>query len=155
MDSLLRWIGRADALMGFMDNLKDAIAANLRNAGDAGAARREFNERRRNRKEQEKLLAAEAIILTIVAEKQREVDARIAKQRARGHNVQRDTLWTHATILGGHRALIRYYQNDDPTRVELFYGGAGSPDGPGHGHIVIRNGQIDFWRTEGNGIQLV
>jgi hypothetical protein len=32
--------------------------------------------------------------------------------------------------------------------VEAFYGGFGSPMGPGHGHIVIRNGQVDFWRTE-------
>ncbi|WP_326560046.1 hypothetical protein [Micromonospora sp. NBC_01796] len=141
--------------MGFMDNMRDALAAGLRNPGDSAATQREFNERRRSRKEQERLLGAQAIILNIVAEKQREVDARIADQRARGHNVQRDTLWTHATILGGRQALIRYYQNDDPNRVEVFYGGAGSPDGPGHGHIVIRNGQIDFWRTEGNGERLV
>lgn len=32
-------------------------------------------------------------------------------------------------------------------RFEFYYGGAGTPDGPGHGHVVCNDGEtINFWR---------
>lgn len=39
--------------MGFMDNMRDALIANLRHMGDANAARQEFNSIRRERKYEE------------------------------------------------------------------------------------------------------
>jgi len=33
------------------------------------------------------------------------------------------------------------------TRFEFYYGGIMSADGPGHGHVVCKNGEaINFWR---------
>jgi hypothetical protein len=141
--------------MSFGDILKDSLLSALRNPGDSSSTRREFRARQADRRADRAVGESGAEILALVAQKQRETDARIAKQREKGHRVNRDVLWTHAVILGDRQALIKFYENDDPNRIDIYYGGQGKPNGKNHGHIVIRSGQMISWETDGNRIKLV
>lgn len=91
--------------------------------------------------------AQEAQVRSLIESKQREMYERAERQRAAGHR----TLvveWGDGWI-GGERCVIRMFENGDPTRIELFYGGIGGPMGYNHGHIVIRAGRIDVWLLPG------
>lgn len=36
-------------------------------------------------------------------------------------------------------------------RLDVYYGGEGRPDGPGHGHVVTNDGEnVSYWREPGS-----
>ena len=49
----------------------------------------------------------------------------------------------------GKEAKIVEGNTDNPTRVDIYYGGEGSPDGPGHGHVVVKGSALDYLREPG------
>lgn len=40
--------------------------------------------------------------------------------------------------------------SDNGRRTDIFYGGEGTPDGDGHGHVTAINDQIQYWREPEN-----
>lgn len=56
----------------------------------------------------------------------------------------------------GYPAEISTGKTDQPTRIDICYGGSGGLMGRGHGHVVSKDGiNIFFWRlpeSEGGGI---
>jgi hypothetical protein len=52
-------------------------------------------------------------------------------------------------VLEGIPVIIKYHESNDPTKIDIFYGGDGVPDGPNHGHITMRRGAIDTWWLPG------
>lgn len=70
----------------------------------------------------------------------------VEKARALG-NTNYPEVIVEGGLLDGHDALLRYNMNGEQGKVEVFYGGAnGKPLGDGHGHIVIKNNVVDYWR---------
>lgn len=82
-------------------------------------------------------------IQQLLAEKQKEMNERYERQRAAGHHTLA-VEWLDGWI-GSERCFIRLFENGDPARVDIFYGGVGQPAGDGHGHIVLRHGQVVSW----------
>lgn len=87
----------------------------------------------------------EAALQDYLAEIQRGLDTRTANQRRQGHNI-RLTPEVRYEWVGNTRILCRLYETGDPTRLDIFYGGDGRPDGTGHGHITVSKGRITSWR---------
>ncbi|MDO4872312.1 MAG: hypothetical protein Q4A27_02710 [bacterium] len=52
-------------------------------------------------------------------------------------------------IFDGKDAKIVEGNNDDSTRVDIYYGGQGEPDGPDHGHAVVKDSSLDYLREPG------
>jgi hypothetical protein len=124
----------------------DAFKATMRNLGDPQAAQREIAVQQDRRR---KLLSWRSELERYAAEKQEEAMARVAMQRANGHNV-RDVVVFHATILGGFEAIVKVFESGDPNRVDIYYGGTRCPDNKNdHGHIILRNGVVDSWFAHG------
>jgi|GEM_PF-5282176 len=75
---------------------------------------------------------------------QAKLDERNAEVRASGH---RHVYEPYATdgMLGDVHVIIKFHESNDPTKVDVFYGGERVPDGQGHGHITMRRGVIDTW----------
>ena len=48
----------------------------------------------------------------------------------------------------GYEAKVN--TSDDSRRMDIYYGGDGSPDGAGHGHVAVVNDQVQFWREPEN-----
>jgi hypothetical protein len=94
-----------------------------------------------------KYATMEAHIHTFVAAAQQQVDERVERQRAAGHRVL-SVEWGEGWV-GDERCFIRMFENGDPTKIELFYGGVGGPMGHNHGHVIIRAGRIDAWLLPG------
>ncbi|MEY8493395.1 DUF1771 domain-containing protein [Lachnospiraceae bacterium 29-91] len=46
-------------------------------------------------------------------------------------------------------AIIKVSDAGNSNQVQIFYGGKGSPDGPGHNHINIVNDKLQYWRENG------
>lgn len=135
-----------------MRNWGDALQANLRHPGQLHATRNEFHGRRSQRADLEQLLGQQALLLEVVARKKMEVDAAIEaaiKQRGDKPLNRIPPMFATVYILGGHRALLKFFETNDRTRVDIYYGGVHKPDGDKHGHIVIRNGSIVSWLADG------
>jgi hypothetical protein len=123
----------------------DAFKATMRNLGDPQAAQREIAVQQDRRR---KLLSWRNELERYAAEKQEEAMASVATQRANGHNV-RDVVVFHATILGGFEAIVKVFDTGDPSKVDIYHGGKGRPDGDGHGHIILKNGVVEAWLAHG------
>jgi translation initiation factor IF-2 len=123
----------------------DAFKATMRNLDDPQAAQREIAVQQDRRR---KLLSWRSELERYAAEKQQEAMEKVRNQRANGQNV-RDVVVFHATILGGFEALVKIFESNDSTRVDIYYSGNGKPDGGGHGHIILRNGVVDSWFAHG------
>lgn len=134
--------------MGWRDVFKDSITAALRNRGDISGTLRDFNAERSQAEYRTRMLARVASLGMDLEAQRIKALAWQAKRLAEGHSVNIETTHQTCTLFGGHMAIIRFHRGGEVGLVEAFYGGFGSPMGPGHGHIVIRHGEMDFWRTE-------
>ena len=54
----------------------------------------------------------------------------------------------------GRPAIIRVTDAGNSNQMQVFYGGEGTPDGPGHNHVNIINGRLQFWREDGEEIYM-
>lgn len=52
----------------------------------------------------------------------------------------------------GYPAIIKVSDAGNSNQVQIFYGGEGSPDGPGHNHINVTKDKLQFWRENGKTI---
>lgn len=77
-------------------------------------------------------------------ELQEELNQKNAAARASGQMHQYQP-YVRSDTLNGVPVIVKYHENNDPTKVDVFYGGEGDPLGPGHGHITMRKGVIDTW----------
>lgn len=46
-------------------------------------------------------------------------------------------------------AIIKISDAGNSNQMQVYYGGKGSPDGPGHNHINVINDKLQFWRENG------
>lgn len=77
-------------------------------------------------------------------ELQGKLDQQIASARAAGQMHQYQP-YVGSGMLGNVPVIIKFHGNNDPTKMDIYYGGEGVPDGPGHSHITMRRGVIDTW----------
>lgn len=88
-------------------------------------------------------------ILAALKGRQSELDYKAKQARAQGQQ-HRVSPYVVADELSGMPVIIQFYGNNDPTKMDVFYGGDnGVPNGPNHGHITIRKGVIDSWLLPG------
>lgn len=52
----------------------------------------------------------------------------------------------------GRPAIIKVSDSGNSNQMQVFYGGDGAPDGPGHNHINVINGRLQYWREDGKEI---
>lgn len=90
----------------------------------------------------------EAALQDYLEEEQGRLNARTANQRRQGHNIRLTPEVRHEWI-GNVRVLCKLYENGDPTRLDIYYGGDGRPDGTGHGHIIVKKGRVISWLLPG------
>lgn len=133
----------------FLANMGDALKAGLRNMGDTGETLREFRSRRSDRLEREYLLGQQATIATVVNARAEEALRAVAAERAKGHNVKVDPSYSYGFVLGEFQAILRFNAGGEKERVDVFYGGDSTPDGPNHGHMIFRKGKMDAWLAHG------
>lgn len=46
-------------------------------------------------------------------------------------------------------AIIKVSDAGNSNQMQIYYGGEGSPDGPGHNHVNVVNDKLQFWRENG------
>ena len=74
--------------------------------------------------------------------RQRDTAQWLATQRA----INEDNSGTVA----GEDAVVVQGNTDRPNRIDAYYGGRGTPDGPSHGHVVSNDGEnVSYWREPG------
>ena len=56
---------------------------------------------------------------------------------------------TYDGVFNGQPAKIKVSDAGNSNQTQIFYGGKGAPDGPGHNHINYVNGKLQFWREHG------
>lgn len=56
---------------------------------------------------------------------------------------------TYDGVFNGQPARIKVSDAGNSNQTQIFYGGKGAPDGPGHNHINYVNGKLQFWRERG------
>ena len=56
---------------------------------------------------------------------------------------------TYDGVFNGQSARIKVSDAGNSNQTQIFYGGKGAPDGPGHNHINYVNGKLQFWRERG------
>ena len=56
---------------------------------------------------------------------------------------------TYDGVFNGQPAKIKVSDAGNSNQTQIFYGGKGTPDGPGHNHINYVNGKLQFWREHG------
>lgn len=56
---------------------------------------------------------------------------------------------TYRGTFDGRPAVIKVSDAGNSDQIQIFYGGKGSPDGPGHNHVNYVNGKLQFWREHG------
>lgn len=56
---------------------------------------------------------------------------------------------TYRGTFDGRPAVIKVSDSGNSDQIQIFYGGKGSPDGPGHNHVNYVNGKLQFWREHG------
>ena len=56
---------------------------------------------------------------------------------------------TYDGTFDGAPAIIKVSDAGNSNQVQIFYGGKGVPDGPGHNHINITKDKLQFWRENG------
>lgn len=134
--------------MGWKDLLKGAVVSALRNPGDVSGTLQSFNNDRAKQEYRTRMLARVASLGVDLEAQRIEALTWQTKRLAEGQPVNIETVHRTCTILGDHMAIIRFHKNGEAGRVDVFYGGRGGPSGAGHGHIVIRNGKMTYWRTE-------
>lgn len=50
----------------------------------------------------------------------------------------------------GEPAVVTEGNTGRSARLDMYYGGQGSPDGEGHGHVVSNDGEnVNYWREPG------
>jgi len=50
----------------------------------------------------------------------------------------------------GQPATVDQGNTGRKDRMDIYYGGAGTPGGPGHGHVVVNDGEnVELWRLPG------
>lgn len=86
----------------------------------------------------------EAALQAYLSERQQELNTRTANQRRLGQNIRNNPEVRYDWI-GNVRVLCKLYETGDPTRLDVYYGGDGRPDGDGHGHIAVSRGRIVSW----------
>lgn len=69
------------------------------------------------------------------------------RTKSRTEVSMRDGIY-HGTYLG-QPAIIKVSDSGNSDQVQIFYGGKGRPDGPGHNHVNIIKEQLRFWREDG------
>lgn len=52
-------------------------------------------------------------------------------------------------IFENQPAIIKISDAGNSNQMQIFYGGKGSPDGPGHSHVNVTNDKLQFWRENG------
>ena len=56
---------------------------------------------------------------------------------------------TYQGTFMGHPAVVKISDLGNSDQMQIFYGGKGVPDGPGHNHVNHVNGKLQFWREDG------
>ena len=56
---------------------------------------------------------------------------------------------TYDGVFNGQPARIKVSDAGNSNQTQIFYGGKGAPDGPGHNHVNYVNGKLQFWREHG------
>ena len=56
---------------------------------------------------------------------------------------------TYRGTFDGQPAVIKVSDSGNSDQIQIFYGGKGSPDGPGHNHVNYIKGKLQFWREHG------
>ncbi len=56
---------------------------------------------------------------------------------------------TYHGTFDGRPAVIKVSDVGNSDQIQIFYGGKGTPDGPGHNHVNYVNGKLQFWREHG------
>jgi hypothetical protein len=135
--------------MDLGDVFKDSVLSALRARGDIGGTLRGFRRRQRDRKGQEQLLAQKVMLAANLEDQRQQGLAWVAKRLAEGQEVKIETIYRTCTILGEFDAMLRFHQGGEIGRIDVFYGGVGGPLGMGHGHIVIKNGNMVTWLAHG------
>jgi hypothetical protein len=134
--------------VGFWDVVKASLKAGVRNPGDVGGTLQDFREQQESRKAAEQLLGRTAT-LGIELEAQRvQALTWTAKRLAEGHSVNLETTHRAGEVLG-YSAILRFHMGGEKGRVDVFYGGRGTPMGPNHGHIVVKHGKVISWEAPG------
>lgn len=52
-------------------------------------------------------------------------------------------------IFNGQPAKIIISDMDNSNHIDIYYGGIGEPDGPGHNHVSVIKESVRFWRENG------
>lgn len=52
-------------------------------------------------------------------------------------------------IYNGIPAKIVFSDRGNSNRIDIYFGGVGEPDGPGHNHVTVIKENIRFWRENG------
>lgn len=129
-----------------------SLEAAARNPGDVSGTLREANRRRNVDKRREALIQRQGDVLKVFAQKGADADRALELLKQKNGGIlpaQLRVLVLGGFILGGHEAKFVFFETDDRTRVDVYYGGDGAPDGPNHGHIIIKKGEMHAWLAHG------
>lgn len=56
---------------------------------------------------------------------------------------------TYEGEIDGKPAIVKISDSGNSNQMQVFYGGEDVPDGPGHSHINVIDGQLRYWREDG------
>lgn len=131
----------------FMKEWGRSLQAALHNPGDIVGTLSESKRRREIASFKDGQLQQQGDILRVAAQIGSTVDQVLEQVKEKNGGVLPPKLRRfeqRGFILGGHEALFVFFETDDMTRIDIYYGGDGGVvDGNNHGHIVIRRGQIE------------
>lgn len=128
--------------------LGSSLRAAFRNPGDLSGtldAFRQLQDQESRSDEWNRTLGQWAVLRAYMAEKLRETAASMKRRRANGENVKVETLIFHHDF-GNYKALIKMFENGDAHRADVYYGERGMPEIEPHGHIVLHDLNVVFWR---------
>lgn len=134
--------------MGLWDVFKDSFKAGVRNPGDVGGTLRDFRDRQETRRMVDQLLGRTATPGNELEEQRVHALAWTAKRLAEGHSVNLETTHRAGKVMG-YSAILRFHVGGEEGRVDVFYGGRGTPMSPNHGHIVVKHGKVVSWQAPG------
>jgi hypothetical protein len=137
----------------FMREWGRSLQAALHNPGDIAGTLSESKKRREVETFRHGQLQQQGDVLRVAAQIGSTVDQALEQVKQKNGGVLPPKLRRfeqRGFILGGYEALFVFFETDDMTRIDIYYGGdEGVVDGNNHGHIIIRRGRMEAWWAHG------